>query len=176
MPQSREETALAPSAAKMRRSKICIVAAAFPHRKSGGRIGRKSRVSAWKRGFCMAFAGGAGRGCGFLKDYMRILRGLQSTAPGIVRRSPCSGAARSFMARRPFLGRCRCSGGAAAGNAAFRQGRRRGGRARGVRLPPFRSMPFRSMPFGLPICAAGVRPPVRAFFCVSPCHAAQSMV
>ena len=125
MPQSREETALAPSAAKMRRSKICIVAAAFPHRKSGGRIGRKSRVSAWKRGFCMALAGGAGRGCGFLKACMRILRGLQSTAPGIVRRSPCSGAARSFMARRPFLGRCRCSGGAAAGNAAFRQGARR---------------------------------------------------
>ena len=169
MPQSREETALAPSAAKMRRSKICIVAAAFPHRKSGGRIGRKSRVSAWKRGFCMAFAGGAGRGCGFLKAYMRLLRDLQSTAPGIVRRSPCSGAARSFMARQSFLGRCRRSDGAAAGNAAFRQGR-----AACVYRP---SAPCPSVPYLSNCClSAGVRPFVRAFFCVSPCHAAQSMV
>lgn len=153
--------------------------AAKPRRNGACAIGRKdaalqnlyrcSRVSAWKRGFCMAFAGGAGRGCGFLKAYMRILRGLQSTAPGIVRRSPCSGAARSFMARRPFLGRCRCSGGAAAGNAAFRQGARRA----------FTALPLHAFSlhaFRLPICAAGVRPPVRAFFCVSPCHAAQSMV
>lgn len=165
MPQSREETALAPSAAKMRRSKICIVAAAFPHRKSGGRIGRKSRVSAWKRGFCMAFAGGAGRGCGFLKAYMRILRGLQSTAPGIVRRSPCIGASAVPTAR----GRGACTLHASA--------------------------PFRSVPSAPLICGGGGRPPfavraalpprgvhpyvrpfVRAFFCVSPCHTAQSMV
>lgn len=156
------------NAAKPRRNGACAIGrkaaafknlyrtAAFPHRKSGGRIGRKSRVSAWKRGFCMAFAGGAGRGCGFLKAYMRILRGLQSTAPGIVRRSPCSGAARSFMARRPFLGRCRCSGG-----------------ARTLHAPTsFRSMPF-APPWGV---HPFLRPPVRAFFCVSPCHAAQSMV
>ena len=146
--------------------------AAKPRRNGACAIGRKdaalqnlyrcSRVSAWKRGFCMAFAGGAGRGCGFLKAYMRILRGLQSTAPGIVRRSPCSGAARSFMARRPFLGRCRCSGGAAAGTAAR------------VYRP---SAPRPSVPYLSNCClSAGVRPPVRAFFCVSPCHAAQSMV
>lgn len=60
----------------------------------------------------------------------------------------------------------------------YRRFRRSDGAAAGTAARVYRpSAPRPSVPYLSNCClSAGVRPFVRAFFCVSPCHAAQSMV